>query len=61
MPTTAKNIEAVKRMMLNNRIRKVADDIGISFGSGQTIFPDVLVMKRATTKIVEKLLNLKRK
>ena len=47
---TDENIEAVKKMILDNRritIREVADDIGISFGSCQEIFTDVLGMKRA--------------
>ena len=60
MSTTDENIEAVKKMILNNRqisIREVADDIGISFGLCQAIFMDVLDMKRATAKIVPKLLN----
>ena len=38
MSTTAENIEAMKKMILDNRrvtIRKVADDVGISFGSCQ--------------------------
>ena len=51
-------------MILNNRritIRKVADDVGISFGSCQTIFTDILGMKSAAAKIVPKLLNFKQK
>ena len=58
--TTDENIEAVERMILDNRritIREVADDVSISFGSCQTIFTDVLCMKRAAVKIVQKLLN----
>ena len=46
---TAENIEAVMKMILDNRgntIRKVADNVVISFGSFQTIFTDVLGMKR---------------
>ena len=48
------NIEAVKKMILDNSritIRKVADNVGISFGSSQTTFTDVLSMKRASAKI----------
>ena len=48
------------KMNLDNRrltIREVADVVGISFGSYQSIFMDVLGMKLATTKIVPKLLN----
>ena len=58
--TTDENIEAVKKMILYNRritTREVADDVGISFGSCQAIFTDVLGMKRAAAKIVPKLLN----
>ena len=55
-----KNIEAVKKMFLENRliaIREVADDVCISFDSCQAIFTDVLGMKCAATNIVPKLLN----
>jgi AraC-like DNA-binding protein len=47
--TTDDNVEQVKKMILKNRqitIREVADDVGISFGSCQAIFSDVLGMKR---------------
>ena len=53
--TTDENIEAVKKMILNNlriTIRDVADDVGISFGSCQAIFTDVLGMKHAAAKNV---------
>ena len=55
--TTDENIEAVKKLILDNRritIREVADDDGISFGSCQAIFTDVLLMKRAAAKVVPK-------
>ena len=58
--TTDENIEAVKKMILDNcRIStmKVANGIGISFGSCETIFTNILGMKRATAKIVPKFLN----
>ena len=61
MSTTDENVEAVKKMILNNRrtiIREVADYVFISFGSCQAIFTDVLDMKHATAKIVPKLLNI---
>ena len=54
--TTDENIEAVKKMILDDRritIREVADDVGISFGSYKAFFTDVLGLKRAA-----KLLNL---
>ena len=50
--TTDENIEAVRKMILNNgriAIREVADDVGISFGSCQAIFTDILGMKHAQT------------
>ena len=51
-------------MILNNRqitIREATDDVGISFGSCQSIFTIVLGMKRAAAKIVPKLLNFEQK
>ena len=57
---TDENIEAMKKMILDNRritIKEVADDVGISFRSCQAIFTDVLGLKRAAAKIVPKLLN----
>ena len=56
LPSTAAsdvNIEAVKKMILDNlRItcKDIADDVSISFGSWQAIFKDVLCMKRAEMK-----------
>ena len=61
---TDENLEAVKKMILDNCriiIRKVADDVSISFGSSQAIFTDVLGMKRAAAKIVPKLQNFDQK
>ena len=58
--TTYEHIEAVKKMILNNRritIREVADDVAISFYSCQVIFMVVLGMKRAAAKTVAQLLN----
>ena len=51
-------------MILDNlriTIRKVAYDVGISFGRCQAIFTVALGMKRAASKIVPKLLNFERK
>ena len=48
MSTTDENIEAVTKIILDNRgntIRKVADNVVTSFGSFQTILTDVLGMK----------------
>ena len=58
------NFETAKKMILNNRqitIRKVTDDGGIWFVSCQSIFTDALGMKRASSKIVPKLLNFEQK
>ena len=61
--TTAENIKAVKNLILDNRrntIREAygsAHVVGISFGSCQAIFTDVLGMIRAAVKIGPKLLN----
>ena len=64
-PTTDENIEAVKKIIiLDNHqitIEDVDDDVGITFGSYQAIFKDVLGMKRAAAKIVPKLLNFEQK
>ena len=51
-------------MILDSRrmnIRKVADNVGISFGLCQAIFAAVLGMKRAAAKIVLKLLYFEQK
>ena len=59
--TTDEYIETVKTMILDNCriiIRAVAvASVGISFGSCQVIFTDILDMKRAAAKIVLKFLN----
>ena len=38
-------------------IREIADEVGVSYGSCQAIFTNILGMKRAATKIVPKFLN----
>ena len=51
-------------MILSNHriaIKEVADDIGISCGSCQEVFTDVLGMGRAAAKIVPVLLNFEQK
>ena len=58
--TTDGNIEAVKKMILDNRritMREVAVDVGKSFGSYQAMFADVLGIKPATAKNVLKFQN----
>ena len=42
-------------------IREIADDVGMSFGSGQAIFTDFLVIKHSEVKIVQKMLNFEQK
>ncbi|XP_032668800.1 uncharacterized protein LOC116842993, partial [Odontomachus brunneus] len=61
--TTDDNVEKVKKMIMDNcriTIREVADDVGISFGSCQAIFSDILGMKCVAAKFVSKLLNFVR-
>ena len=51
-------------MILDNlriTIREIADDIGKSFGSCQTIFTNILGMKRTAANTVPKLLNFEQK
>ena len=66
-PTTStndENIETVKKIISDKcriTITEVADDIGISFGSCQAIFTDVLGMKHPVAKILSKLLNFEQK
>ena len=55
--TTDENIEAVKKMISNNRwinIREFADDVGMSLGSCKVIFTDALGMKRAERRLFQK-------
>ena len=62
--TIDENIGAVKKLVLDNRrnsVSKVADNVGISFGSCQAIFTNVLGMKRALAKIVSKMVNFEQK
>ena len=62
--TTDENIEAVKKLILDNRlitIRVVTDDVGISYGSCQANFTVVLGMECAAAKIFPKLLNFEQK
>ena len=42
-------------------IRKVADDVGISFGSCKAVFMDSLGMKCGAANIVPKCLNFEQK
>ena len=61
--TIDENVEKVKEMVMNDRritIREVADD-GISIGSCNEIFSNVLGMKRVAAKFVPKLLNFEKK
>ena len=59
-----KNIEAVKKTILDNcrtNIIEVSDDVGISFGICKAISTAVLGRKHATAKIVPKLLKFEQK
>ena len=64
MSMTDENIKAIKKMISDNRritISEVADDVGISFGSCQAIFANILGMKHAAAKIVSKFQNSRQK
>ena len=53
--TADENVEAVKTMLLDNRritIRKIAEDVAISFGLCQAIFTDIVGMKCVAANIV---------
>ena len=61
--TIDENLEAVKKMILDNRritIRYVADDVDTSFGSWQGIFTDILGMSRVATKTFVAWTSLRR-
>ena len=62
--TTNENTEAVKKIGMENRrisIREVAENVGISVGSCNAIFSDILGLKRVAAKFVSKLLNFHKK
>ena len=62
--TTDGNNKAMNKMILDNRkttIREGADKFGIQFSFSQAIFRHVLDMKRASAKIIPKLLNYEQK
>ena len=48
-------------MQASRRVKTVADDVGMLFGACQSIFTDVLGMKRAASKILSKFLNFEQK
>jgi len=52
--TTDENVQAVKKIVLENRritIREVAEDVGISLGSCHEIFSNVLGMSRVSRSL----------
>lgn len=51
------HVQKIKDLVLENRrltIRDLADSVGISFGSAQTILKDVLCLKRVKSRLVSK-------
>ena len=57
---TDKNIEKVKEIVLKDRrvsIREIAADLGVSFGSVQSVIHDVLCMRRVEARLVPRVLN----
>lgn len=62
--TTKEKVNAVKSMITENRritIREVAEEIGVSYGSCESIFTDVLGLTRVAAKFVPKLLNFQQR
>ena len=62
--TTDENVEAVKKIVLENRritIREVSEDVGMSVGSCHEIISGILGMGRVSAKFVPKLLNFDQK
>lgn len=62
--TNDENVKKIKAIVLANRritIREAAEEIGISYGSCEAIFTNVLNMKRVAAKFVPKLLNFQQK
>lgn len=57
---TDENFEAMKKM-ISVTVREVTKDVGIVFGSCQTIFTDGLDIKRATANIISKLIIFEQK
>ena len=58
--TTVENVQAVKKIVSENRritVREVANDVGISLGLCHEIFFNILGMKRISAKFILKLLN----
>ena len=54
------NIEAVKKMILNNRritIREIGDDVGISFRSYQAFFTDIFEHETCVTEDCSKIVK----
>ena len=57
---TDENVEKIKTIVLANHriiIREVAEGKGISYGSCEAIFTNVLNIKRVATKFLPKLFN----
>lgn len=54
------HVQKIKDLVFKNRrltIKDLADNVGISFGSTQTILHDVLCLKRVNSRLVPKSLN----
>ena len=49
--------QPMKTLKNSKETREIADDVGISFGSCQIIFSNVLGVQNEAAKIVPKLLN----
>jgi len=57
-------VAKIKDIVLSNcriTLRKVADEVNISYGSCEAIFTDILGLKRVAAKFILKLLNFEQK
>jgi len=60
--TTNGNVEKLKVIVTNDRrIRKLADDVGVSIGSGREIVSDVLGIETRGRKVCSKIVEFGKK
>ena len=58
--TDEQHVKKIKEMVLENRrltIRDIADTLGISFGSVQTVLKNILCLRRVKSRLIPKTLN----
>jgi histone-lysine N-methyltransferase SETMAR len=62
--TDVVHVRKVEELVMENRrltLRELADEVGISYGSCQTILKDKLQMQRVAARVVPKMLNFDQK